>query len=151
MGERAQRCVSLTTRTTFRPRTRALGFHNVVCDLDLLLGTRGRRRPDTTVGIHVAWLICRPPYNPLPVLAAQLPPDSHCAMASQSMSSAFELMVDRPNNATNMVATTAVSMNTVHTILAHLSRGRPAPAVVSKPGVIAAPPCWPASGRSPCP
>lgn len=32
---------------------------------------------------QVAGLNCSPPYLPFPVLAAQLPPDSHCATASQ--------------------------------------------------------------------
>src|SRR5580693_1158855 len=32
---------------------------------------------------QVAGLNCRPPYSPFPVLAAQFPPDSHCATASQ--------------------------------------------------------------------
>ncbi len=99
----------------FRPRTRALGFHNVVCDLDLLLGTRGRRRPGTTVGIPRRRLICRPPYNPLPV--GRPVRRIRIARWRPNRSSAFELMVDRPNNATNMVARQQlISMNTVHTI-----------------------------------
>src|ERR1700742_2863800 len=32
---------------------------------------------------QVAGLNCSPPYSPFPVLACQLPPDSHCAIASQ--------------------------------------------------------------------
>src|ERR1700733_3398528 len=32
---------------------------------------------------QVAGLNCKPPYSPFPVLACQLPPDSHCATASQ--------------------------------------------------------------------
>ncbi len=40
-------------------RTRALGFHNVVCDLDRCWGlmTAGDHYPVESV----AWLICRPP------------------------------------------------------------------------------------------
>src|ERR1700752_265655 len=32
---------------------------------------------------QVLGLNCSPPYSPFPVLACQLPPDSHCAIASQ--------------------------------------------------------------------
>src|ERR1700751_4135787 len=32
---------------------------------------------------QVPGLNCSPPYSPFPVLACQLPPDSHCATASQ--------------------------------------------------------------------
>src|SRR5689334_12905544 len=43
---------------------------------------------------QVACLNCRPPYAPLPELVAQLPPDSHRAMASQFTLSALAVPVE---------------------------------------------------------
>src|SRR5690242_5469197 len=39
--------------------------------------------PDPPLARQVLGVNCRPPEKPLPVLIPQLPPDSHCAMASQ--------------------------------------------------------------------
>src|ERR1700712_4331404 len=50
--------------------------------------------PTPPLAAQVACLNCRPPAKPLPVLAAQLPPDSHCATASQFMLSACAVPVD---------------------------------------------------------
>ena len=52
--------------------------------------------PTPPLDAQVAVLNCRPPKWPLPVLAFQLPPDSHCATASQFMVSA---RADAPDSA----------------------------------------------------
>src|ERR1700704_2844432 len=51
--------------------------------------------PPPPLADQVAGLNCRPPYAPLPVLVDQLPPDSHCAIASQLALSALAVPVER--------------------------------------------------------
>src|ERR1700747_1950846 len=57
---------------------------------------------------QVPGLNCSPPYSPFPVLACQLPPDSHCATASQlgAPVAALATPVDEVSDA----ATTAPTM-----------------------------------------
>src|SRR6201997_1316692 len=50
----------------------------ICCSLDAAAGL-----PTPPYRAHVPGLNCSPPYSPFPVLAFQLPPDSHCAIASQ--------------------------------------------------------------------
>src|SRR5208283_503652 len=50
----------------------------ICCSLDAAAGL-----PTPPYWVQVPGLNCSPPYSPFPVLACQLPPDSHCATASQ--------------------------------------------------------------------
>src|SRR5271157_3023375 len=50
----------------------------ICCSLDAAAGL-----PTPPYWAQVPGLNCSPPYSPFPVLACQLPPDSHCATASQ--------------------------------------------------------------------
>src|SRR5246127_5875634 len=50
----------------------------ICCSLDASAGL-----PTPPYRAQVPGLNCSPPYSPFPVLACQLPPDSHCATASQ--------------------------------------------------------------------
>src|SRR6185312_9895607 len=50
----------------------------ICCSRDAAAGL-----PTPPCSTQVCGLNCSPPYAPLPVLACQLPPDSHCATASQ--------------------------------------------------------------------
>src|SRR5271166_1830312 len=62
-----------------RPSSAKTRFATAICwSLDAAAGL-----PTPPYWDQVAGLNCSPPYSPFPVLAAQLPPDSHCAIASQ--------------------------------------------------------------------
>src|ERR1700739_957213 len=58
---------------------------------------------------QVPGLNCSPPYSPFPVLACQLPPDSHCATASQfgAAGAALATPVDEGNDTATTMPTMA--------------------------------------------
>src|ERR1700722_13023707 len=67
----------------------------ICCSLEAVAGL-----PTPPYWAQVAGLNCNPPYTPFPVLACQLPPDSHCAIASQlGVGSAPASPVDGPRDA----------------------------------------------------
>lgn len=62
-----------------RPSSVKTRFATAICvSRDVAAGL-----PTPPYCFHVGNLNCNPPYSPLPVSAAQFPPDSHCAIASQ--------------------------------------------------------------------
>lgn len=82
-GFRPQRDRKAGSRPALGPRVQSLLVENPVGYRDLLLLEAAAGLPTPPYSAQVAGLNCSPPYMPLPVLAAQLPPDSHCATASQ--------------------------------------------------------------------
>src|SRR6185312_14592670 len=73
----------------------------ICCSLDAAAGL-----PTPPYLAQVAGLNCSPPYMPLPVFACQLPPDSHCATASQfgvgaASATPLDKIIDAAANAPN--------------------------------------------------
>src|SRR5690242_19848692 len=73
-----------------QPRRPQTGHAPMPCECSTFSATRicssrlaPDGEPDPPLACQVLGVNCRPPANPLPVLIPQLPPDSHCAMASQ--------------------------------------------------------------------
>lgn len=77
---------------------------------------------------HVGNLNCNPPYSPLPVSAAQFPPDSHCAIASQlgAAGAALATPLGAATDAPMRPATAANLTSGPHSLLMPaMSRGYP--------------------------
>src|ERR1700752_3831514 len=68
---------------------------------------------------QVLGLNCSPPYSPFPVLACQLPPDSHCATASQlgATGAALATPMDEVSDAATTPPTMAALTRRVQSLL----------------------------------